>query len=489
MKKKSIAAAVLAAAVLSTGTAFAAENPFTDVPANHWAYDAVRMLAEDGVLEGYGDGTFRGDRLMNRYEMAEIVAKALERYDIARPSDRGAMNKLKTEFADELKDMDLRIKALENDVATMKKGMSSFKWWGDARMRAFMNKTGQAVKGSTASYRNQYLNDVNTEMRMRLGFYGEPAENLSVTGQLKFEKANVAASSNSGDHNLYDDERHYERVRVNRLQLDWHGKNGFTVSAGRNELSMGQGLIYWENPIDGVMVRKDFKGGSLMLGAGDASASTWTGDSEFATLADLSVNLGPAVKLTASYYASHSDSKGKIGVVESWDKGATWWQNWHNNYATRNFRQFALGVNAQLSKKWNLIAEGIHNSGDVTYTSDADTTAITDTKQSDDRNGFWTRLTYGNQDWGKANTWKVYAEYMALGGLAVDSSGWAHRLNVSGGNGFGGAGAKGFGLGVSYMLAPNTNLELTYYKLKPYSSQPGYNNYKDTGFAALSYSF
>ena len=40
----------------------AAANPFSDVPRDHWAYDAVTQLAADGVVEGYGDGTFRGDR-------------------------------------------------------------------------------------------------------------------------------------------------------------------------------------------------------------------------------------------------------------------------------------------------------------------------------------------------------------------------------------------------------------------------------------------
>ena len=47
MKKKALIAAILAAT-----TAFAAKNPFNDVPADHWSYDALAMLAKDGVIEG-----------------------------------------------------------------------------------------------------------------------------------------------------------------------------------------------------------------------------------------------------------------------------------------------------------------------------------------------------------------------------------------------------------------------------------------------------
>ena len=70
-----------------------------DVPANHWSYDALAMLAKDGVIEGYGDGTFQGDKLMNRYEMAEIVAKAAEKYGTAALKDKGVINKLEREYA------------------------------------------------------------------------------------------------------------------------------------------------------------------------------------------------------------------------------------------------------------------------------------------------------------------------------------------------------------------------------------------------------
>ena len=70
MKRNCMVALVLVVVIGFAGTAFAAANPFVDVPAKHWAYDAVSKLAQAGILDGYGDGTYRGERLATRYEMA-----------------------------------------------------------------------------------------------------------------------------------------------------------------------------------------------------------------------------------------------------------------------------------------------------------------------------------------------------------------------------------------------------------------------------------
>lgn len=51
---------------------------FPDVASNHWAYEAVSDLSRRGLVEGYSDGTFGGDRLLTRYEFAEIVYRALQ---------------------------------------------------------------------------------------------------------------------------------------------------------------------------------------------------------------------------------------------------------------------------------------------------------------------------------------------------------------------------------------------------------------------------
>ena len=53
-------------------------QPFSDVPSDHWAAPAVKRLAEQGVLKGYPDLTFRGDRPVTRYELAVALARFAE---------------------------------------------------------------------------------------------------------------------------------------------------------------------------------------------------------------------------------------------------------------------------------------------------------------------------------------------------------------------------------------------------------------------------
>ena len=109
MKKSLVLAMAMALGV--TASAYAA-NPFSDVPAGHWAYDSISKLAAAGVIEGYGDATFGGDKLMTRYEMAQIVAKAMA---------KGAnVDKLAAEFADELDNLGVRVAKLEKKADNVK---------------------------------------------------------------------------------------------------------------------------------------------------------------------------------------------------------------------------------------------------------------------------------------------------------------------------------------------------------------------------------
>lgn len=82
MKTKRIALVLTLVLVLSMATtAFAANNPFSDLPADHWAYDSIVQLAAVGLIEGYPDGTFGGSRMLTRYEAAMVFARALERLE------------------------------------------------------------------------------------------------------------------------------------------------------------------------------------------------------------------------------------------------------------------------------------------------------------------------------------------------------------------------------------------------------------------------
>ena len=149
--KKTLTAAITTALVIgAASTTFAAANPFTDVPTGHWSYDAVAKLAQDGVIEGYGDGTFRGDKAITRYEMAQMVAKAMAKSDVS-AADKAAIDKLAAEYSAELNNLGVRVGELENKV-------DNVKWGGKARLRvdSQSDDTSSTVLGDK-SYGHSYI--------------------------------------------------------------------------------------------------------------------------------------------------------------------------------------------------------------------------------------------------------------------------------------------------------------------------------------------
>ena len=119
MKKTLVTAITTALVVGAASTTFAAANPFSDVPRDNWAYDAVAKLSQDGVVNGYGDGSFRGDNTITRYEMAQIVAKAMAKNDVS-AADKATIDKLAAEYADELNNLGVRVDNLEKKVDNVK---------------------------------------------------------------------------------------------------------------------------------------------------------------------------------------------------------------------------------------------------------------------------------------------------------------------------------------------------------------------------------
>jgi hypothetical protein len=114
-------------------------NPFVDVPLNHWAYDAVQTLAAKGVIVGYPDGTFGGQRTLTRYEMAEALAKALayvEQYGGLK-EDVEILSKLSVEFADELANLGVKVADLEATVGEHSEAVAAMQEVVDKHERFF----------------------------------------------------------------------------------------------------------------------------------------------------------------------------------------------------------------------------------------------------------------------------------------------------------------------------------------------------------------
>ena len=147
----------------------AAAEPFADVPAGHWAYDAVARLAADGVVEGYGDGTYRGDVAITRYEMAQMVARAMARPGIS-GADKSLVDRLAAEFAEELGSLGVRVAALEKRV-------DNVVWRGRVRYRFISQHKaddGQRSRSYNVTYTgggshanlNQFLFRLEPEVRV-----------------------------------------------------------------------------------------------------------------------------------------------------------------------------------------------------------------------------------------------------------------------------------------------------------------------------------
>ena len=181
MKKTLVSALTTALVVGAASTTFAAANPFSDVPADHWAYDAVSQLAADGVIEGYGDTTFRGNQNITRYEMAQMIAKAMAKTDVS-AADKALIDKLAAEFSDELNNLGVRVSNLERNADMVK-------WNGKAEYTYKSNRD----KDATDATRKQN----SDKLLLRLEPTAEVNSNWHVKARLD---AKTDLSSDKGDN-------------------------------------------------------------------------------------------------------------------------------------------------------------------------------------------------------------------------------------------------------------------------------------------------
>ena len=108
-------------AALFAATAFnvSAANPFADVDTSSWAYQAVSQLSDQGVVDGYPDGTFKGDKNVSRYELAQIIARLMAKEEGLNDSQRATVQKLSAEYAGELQSLGVRVKELEKKTGNL----------------------------------------------------------------------------------------------------------------------------------------------------------------------------------------------------------------------------------------------------------------------------------------------------------------------------------------------------------------------------------
>ena len=138
MSMKKMLAVVAAASLVAVAAPAFAANPFSDVPMNHWAYDAVEQMAAKGILEGYPNGTFKGNRAMTRYEIAQMVARMMA--NGVGGADADKLKALIVEFAPELEALGVKVDGFDGRLSKLEQGVGGWKIWGQMRFDMYHHK-------------------------------------------------------------------------------------------------------------------------------------------------------------------------------------------------------------------------------------------------------------------------------------------------------------------------------------------------------------
>lgn len=215
--KKQFAAIFAATAVLGVTTAFAA-NPFSDVTPDSWAYQAVSQLANAGIVNGYPDGTFKGQNNITRYEMAQMVAKAMANQDRANAEQQAMINRLADEFSNELNNLGVRVARLEDRVGNVKVT-------GDARLR----------------YRDAEHEKSKFDARARVQFNAKVNDRTDAVVRLSSGNFELGNSQNGGNANATIDRAYVNHKFGERVSL----------KAGRFGQVIGGGLAF-DGTFDGA---------------------------------------------------------------------------------------------------------------------------------------------------------------------------------------------------------------------------------------------
>ncbi len=237
--------AIAAVAALTAGVSAYAANPFSDVSPDDWAYQAVSDLSDQGVVEGYPDGTFKGERNMTRYELAQVIARLMAREDQLNAEQKATLDKLAGEYADELANLGVRVSNLEKKVGNIS-------WFGDARMR--WKEKGYNTDGSRKAD--------GWDGRMRINAKAQVNDSTYVRGRF------------TSDMNFKDDADANTKMDVLFVHHQFGDKVGMNL--GRNFLTLGQTGMYYDDFFDGAQL---FIGDSkLTLEAGYGRMNTWIND-------------------------------------------------------------------------------------------------------------------------------------------------------------------------------------------------------------------
>lgn len=275
--------AAIAACFACAAVTVSAANPFTDVSSDDWAYQAVASLSDEGVIDGYPDGTFRGDKHVTRYEIAQIVARLMAKEDTLNASQKETLAKLSSQYANELKDLGVRIAELEK-----KRGATDL--ITELRVQS-IDRYDNVFKGNVQKH-----NELSTRVRLntitpvndRVHLYGQLETILDMNGKNSYDvnrydwnKEKEGKTGAAANRDGYGD----GDFHLNRLWTTYHfgpkqdtsklpfGPSKNLIGIGQFPVKMGVTGYTYDGEVKGVFASfGDYlKGGRLTLAFGRAT--------------------------------------------------------------------------------------------------------------------------------------------------------------------------------------------------------------------------
>ena len=383
--------AIAAAAALTAGVSAFAANPFSDVSTDDWAYQAVSDLSDQGVVEGYPDGTFKGERNITRYELAQIIARLMAKEDQLNAEQRATLDKLAGEYADELANLGVRVSNLEKKVGNLY-------WSGDARMR-YQSKSLDQKDGWNG--------------RIRINVKGQVNDSTYVQGRFLNEmdfKGNDTSSTS-----------------MDQLYVNHNFGKDVSVRLGRQPISFGDQAGWLNNGHDG------YDGGQIAYNNGKLSLATGYGqfNSTYGTFsAPRSHKVGDKTVIDDTNNADFYFARGaydfdfaKLGVdyISYQDKQFIVEEGKYNAAGDKAKVDFEgtkpelFGVNLNIPvQQFNVFGEYWKN---TTAPSALEDTA-------------WNAgLSYGAANWKKPGTWDLSVAYNNVGnGVYFGGTGWQTNM-------------------------------------------------------------
>ena len=353
--------ALAAVAALTAGVSAYAANPFSDVTPDDWAFQAVSDLSAQGVVEGYPDGSFKGERNMTRYELAQIIARLMAKEDQLNAEQQATLDKLAGEYADELANLGVR-------VANLEKKVGNISWSGDARMQYQHNLDG--AKDHEDSWNG----------RMRINVQGQVNDQVTVNGRFVTNMYFKNADEDDGN------------TTMDRINAKWEPNESTYVTIGRQGVALDQTGTFWDE--DGVFdgVAAGWDNGKIGVEAGYgrfkdaykdviwkdvASTEAWYGK--------LTGHFGDTADLSAFYLKNtHGANADGLDPEEVGTKVDAW----------------GVGTNIALGGDFSL-------DGDYVRTS---------ANKGNGHAALWTAgLNYGEVDTDKVGSWALGVHYVKAG--------------------------------------------------------------------------